>query len=273
MRKIMFGVFLVVVLAGLFSYFYQLRNSNQSEFLLMSPQPGAIIKNPLNFSGRAPGNWFFEALFPVYIVDGNGKILGNGVAQAKEDWMTAGLVEFSGEINFDKSGIENGKMIFEKDNPSGLPENAGSFELPIKFAQFSGAGAPPFARMNLKVFFGNTIYDPEAVDCKKVFSVTRAVPQTLGVARMALEQLLLGPTDSEKKSGYITTLSSGVTVHNLSIENGLARVDFNESLNNVGGSCQVSAIRAQIEQTLRQFPTVREVLISVNGNTEEALQP
>ncbi|PIP22172.1 MAG: hypothetical protein COX38_02115, partial [Candidatus Nealsonbacteria bacterium CG23_combo_of_CG06-09_8_20_14_all_39_25] len=41
----------------------------------------------------------------------------------------------------------------------------------------------------------------------------------------------------------------------------------------VGGSCKVSAIRAQITQTLKQFPTVDEVVISINGRTEDILQP
>lgn len=289
MRKIIYGIVLAATLGGAAFYFYKISTVPEAAFELMSPQAGMVVESPLKFMGRAPGNWFFEATLPVHVADANGKVLGSGQAMAKGDWMTAGLVEFFGEINFEKSGTENGKIVFEKDNPSGLTENVGSFELPIKFTQFSGVGAPPFARMNLKVFFGNRIYNPQAgsatqqslgqvnspqvADCKKVFSVTRSVPQTLGVARMALEQLLQGPTESEKKSGYITSLSSGATVDDLSIENGLAKVDFNAALNNVGGSCAVAAIRAQIEQTLRQFSTVKEVVISVNGNTAGALQP
>jgi len=41
----------------------------------------------------------------------------------------------------------------------------------------------------------------------------------------------------------------------------------------VAGSCRVGAIRAQIEETLKQFPTVQNVIISVNGNTENILEP
>jgi spore germination protein GerM len=41
----------------------------------------------------------------------------------------------------------------------------------------------------------------------------------------------------------------------------------------VGGSCRVSGIRNQIIQTLKQFPTIKNVVISVEGNSEEALQP
>jgi hypothetical protein len=35
----------------------------------------------------------------------------------------------------------------------------------------------------------------------------------------------------------------------------------------------VEAARAQIESTLKQFPTVSRVEISVEGNIDEALQP
>ena len=41
----------------------------------------------------------------------------------------------------------------------------------------------------------------------------------------------------------------------------------------VAGSCRVLAIRAQIESTLKQFPSIKKVVISVNGRTGEVLQP
>ena len=54
----------------------------------------------------------------------------------------------------------------------------------------------------------------------------------------------------------------------------MAYVDFDEQLEfQVGGSCRVSAIRAQIIQTIKQFSTVKDVIISINGRTEDILQP
>jgi spore germination protein GerM len=41
----------------------------------------------------------------------------------------------------------------------------------------------------------------------------------------------------------------------------------------VGGSCRVAAIRAQITDTLKQFPPVDEVIISIDDRTEDILQP
>jgi spore germination protein GerM len=128
--------------------------------------------------------------------------------------------------------------------------------------------------MIVKVFFGNSKLDPEILDCKKNFSVERMIPKTEAVGRAALEQLLAGPTDEEKAEGYFTSINPGVVIQSLTIENGVAKVDFNEQLEyQVGGSCRVAAIASQIRETLKQFPTVSDVVISINGRTEDILQP
>ena len=40
-----------------------------------------------------------------------------------------------------------------------------------------------------------------------------------------------------------------------------------------GGSLRVMLIRRQIEQTLKQSATVREVIIAIEGETEAVLEP
>ena len=60
----------------------------------------------------------------------------------------------------------------------------------------------------------------------------------------------------------------------MTIADETAKVDFDETMEKgMGGSCRVSAIRAQITETLKQFSTVKDVIISVNGRTEDILQP
>jgi spore germination protein GerM len=126
----------------------------------------------------------------------------------------------------------------------------------------------------VKVFFGNNNLNPGAADCQKVFSITRNVPATQAIGRAALEELLSGPTSDELNGGYYTSLNKGVKINSLTIENSVAMVDFDSALEKaVGGSCRVAAIRAQITQTLLQFPTVRSVIISVDGRVGDALQP
>ena len=125
----------------------------------------------------------------------------------------------------------------------------------------------------LKVYFMNDKLDPE-ITCQKVFPVERTVPYTLGVAQAALKQLLVGPTDAEKAAGYATTIPQGVTLESVTIKDGTAYAAFDETLErSVGGSCRVTAIRQQIIRTLQQFPTVTNVVISINGRTEDILQP
>ena len=78
----------------------------------------------------------------------------------------------------------------------------------------------------------------------------------------------------EINNGFVSNINLGTRVQKLTIENGVVKVDFDEQLEfQVGGSCRVAAIRAQITETLKQFPTVDSVIISINGRTEDILQP
>jgi spore germination protein GerM len=128
--------------------------------------------------------------------------------------------------------------------------------------------------MPVKLFFGNSRFDPEMLDCSKNFAVERTIPKTEAVGRAALEELLSGPTESEKADGYSTSINPNVKIQSLTIEDGVARVDFDKQLEfQVGGSCRVAAIASQIRETLKQFPTVNNVIISIDGRTEDILQP
>ncbi len=95
------------------------------------PAPNSTIVNPLTITGKAKGSWFFEATFPVKLVDENGKEITAALAHASEDWMTEDFVFFTAEMTFDAVSPGSGKLVFSKDNPSGLPENDESFELPV----------------------------------------------------------------------------------------------------------------------------------------------
>ncbi len=92
-----------------------------------------LIKSPLEISGRARGNWFFEASFPIQLLDRSGAVLAQTVGQAQGDWMTADLVPFTAELKFEAPLGDTGTLIFKRDNPSGLPQNDASLTLPIKF--------------------------------------------------------------------------------------------------------------------------------------------
>lgn len=125
----------------------------------------------------------------------------------------------------------------------------------------------------VKIYLGNSLFNPNAADCKLVYPVERSIPETAGIARAALEELLRGPTESERDAGYYSSLNTGVQIQSLLIEKGVAKADFNTKIGEgVGGACLVEAIRSQITKTLKQFPTVNDVVISIDGHTE-FLQP
>jgi hypothetical protein len=73
----------------------------------------------------------------------------------------------------------------------------------------------------------------------------------------------------------LNVIPEGTQLVSLKVSGGTATVSFSPELQNYGGgSCNVEAIRGQIEQTLKQFSTVKNVVISVVGKTpEETLQP
>ncbi len=107
---------------------------------------------------------------------------------------------------------------------------------------------------------------------EEITMVERTVPHTLEVAREALLELLNGPNLEEKEEGLGTSLE-GVTLNSVVIEDKIAYADFCEELNLLSGSATVTMARDQIEQTLLQFETIDDVVISVNGETEDVLQP
>jgi len=233
-----------------------------------NPRPGQTIESPLTIDGEARGFWYFEASFPARLLDGNGKELAVAPITAQGEWMTEEFVPFKGTLAFPTPTTKHGTLVLQKDNPSGLPEHADELRIPIVFKASKASNT-----MKVKAYFGNSILDP-AITCVKVFPVEREIPKTEAVARAATEELLKGPTAPEQEQEYGTSINPGVKIQSLAIANGTAMIDFDKKLGEaVGGSCRVAAIRAQITETLKQFSSVKTVVISIDGRTEDILQP
>ncbi|MBU6501002.1 MAG: GerMN domain-containing protein [Patescibacteria group bacterium] len=234
---------------------------------IFSPQAKDTISSPIIVKGQAKGSWFFEGSFPVKIVDQDGTVLGASPATAIGAWMTTGTVPFEAVVGFAQPDSANGTIILAKDNPSGLPENENFVIVPISFAATSSDSQV------VKVFFGSK-YAEQGSECDVMYPAYRMIPKTQAPARAALEELLSGPTAEEDNLGYLTSINPGVKIQSLTIANGTAKVDFNQALQqSVAGSCRVTAIRNEIENTLKQFSAVQNVVISINGKTEGVLQP
>lgn len=230
-----------------------------------TPRPNELISSPYEITGQAR-TWYFEGSFSIKLLDANGQEIALAIAQAQSDWMTSEFVPFKATLEFLVDKDQDGTLVFIKDNPSGLPEYDEEFSLPVNLLASD--------TMVLKTYFGSEKLNPEVMDCSLVYPVERKIAKTISTARVALEELLKGPTEEEKTNGYYTSINSGVTIQKLTIVDGVAMVDFDEQLESqVGGSCRVAAINSQIVSTLKQFPSVKEVIISINDRTEDILQP
>ena len=135
MKKL--AIILAVFVLGIIGFLF-LENKpieDKSNLIVLdSPLPNEIIKSPVTITGRARGFWFFEASFPVRVVDENNQELAVAAAQAMGDWMTEDFVPFKAEVSFPRPTGDRGFIILERDNPSGLPENADQLKIPVRFA-------------------------------------------------------------------------------------------------------------------------------------------
>jgi hypothetical protein len=101
-----------------------------------APVSGTTAKSPLTISGSARGSWYFEASFPVVLVDANGVTLAQTPAAAQGEWMTENFVPFAATLTWASTSTTatSGMLIFKRDNPSGLPEHDAQITVPVVFA-------------------------------------------------------------------------------------------------------------------------------------------
>ncbi len=101
---------------------------------LATPAPGDTVTSPLALRGEARGTWFFEASFPVRLLDAEGRELAVTYATAGSDWMTTDFVPFSSTVTFASPAAGSaGSLVLTKDNPSGQPEFDDERRIPIVF--------------------------------------------------------------------------------------------------------------------------------------------
>ncbi|MBP6904769.1 MAG: Gmad2 immunoglobulin-like domain-containing protein [Candidatus Pacebacteria bacterium] len=99
-----------------------------------SPRPGSKVASPLVIKGKARGNWYFEASFPVTLTDAQGNIIKESFATAQGEWMTTDYVPFTTSLTYTLPiGVTNGFLILKKDNPSGEPQFDNQLSIPVTF--------------------------------------------------------------------------------------------------------------------------------------------
>ena len=119
------------------------------------------------------------------------------------------------------------------------------------------------ARKEVKIYF---YHDPgEYID---LAPVTRSV-NAIAPARPAIEVLLKGPTAAERQRGFGPLASaSAFRIGSLKISGGTARINFVSTRRWTGWPGDLAPVRFKtaVELTLKQFPSVRRVIVSLNGD-------
>lgn len=235
---------------------------NSSNIHIFSPIQGDTITSPVKISGEVR---VFENQFNIRIKDATGKVLVEESAMGGNGDMGQ-FNPFEKEVAYTKSSTAEGTIeIFDYSAKDG--SEIDKVIIPVKFES-------ELSTLDIQSFFGNTKMDPKTTDCKTVYPVVRKIAHTNETARAAIEELLKGPTKDELALGYFTSINSGVQLKSINIVKGIATVDFNQALQaGVGGSCKVANIRSQITEAIKQFGTVNSVVISIDGQTEDILQP
>lgn len=236
-----------------------------------SPLSGLTVSSPLRVTGEARGGWYFEADFPVRVLDANGRELGSAPAQAQGEWMTNDFVPFIATVTFSTSTTATGTLVLERSNPSGLPENAAEVRIPIRFSQTSAA------QRSLVLYYYNEDKDKDAsgnIICSSqgLVAVERRAPVTLTPIQDTIKLLLRGElTLSEKARGITTEFPlPGVELSGANLAGGVLTLSFNDPGNRTsGGSCRAGILWAQIQATAKQFSGVD----TVRFQPEELFQP
>ncbi|MBP9758239.1 GerMN domain-containing protein [Candidatus Dojkabacteria bacterium] len=243
------------------------------ELQIFQPDSLSEIKSPLVIEGEVRGVWYFEGTFPIRIEDKDGNLIKQGIAQSSEDWMSDDWVGFRASIDFDVENTTDAKIVFERSNPSGLPENEDQATFDITLLE-SGAESNDNQDKftTVKIYLKNSNFDPNTEFCEKSYEVTRNVPITQAVAKAAIEELLTGPSKKETDEGFSSFIPTGTKLLSIKVQGDTITADFSKELDqNIGGSCYVGAIRGQIESTLKQFPNIKNVVLCREGMCQQDL--
>jgi hypothetical protein len=134
------------------------------------------------------------------------------------------------------------------------------------------------ATLQIKLYFGDAAVIA-ARDCSATQPVTRTIAKTPRVADAALRLLFQGVTAAEQKAGLSSSFA-GLTdaqtkpiepllnfYQGVTIADGVATVKFTRPaltyLNNT--ACIQGTVKAPIENTLLQFPTVKRIQYAIDG--------
>ncbi len=126
------------------------------------------------------------------------------------------------------------------------------------------------ATTTLKIYFGNTDFNPNGIECGKVYPLERVIIETPGVAQAALRELFKGPTFDEKEMGYSSFFSDKTKdlLKSIKIEMGIAYVNLNDPrliIPNASASCGSANFLGEMQTTLKQFSSIKTIIFAIDG--------
>jgi hypothetical protein len=227
--------------------------------VVAEPQAGNIVGFPLMIVGQAR---VFENVFQYRVKDDAGVVLADGHAMA--DAPDVGQYgSFLLSVHYDAPTTSTGTVeVFSYSARDGSEQDM--VTIPVMFSD----------EVDAREVFVYFVPREQGNDCSVVVPVTRRISVTPAIANATLVELLHGVDSSEYES-LASLIPPQARVRSLILDEGVATVTFVEdSFLGVAGSCMVAGIRAQIEASLTQFPSIISVVIVEEGKTaEETLQP
>lgn len=110
---------------------FEWHNASLNDIMVEQPVAGASVSRSFALTGSARGSWYFEASFPIEVVDENGNQIFKSYVQAQGEWMTEEFVPFAASITIPGDYRGPARLILHSDNASGLPEHDKSVSIPI----------------------------------------------------------------------------------------------------------------------------------------------
>jgi hypothetical protein len=248
---IILGIVLGVLACGLLLGLRDRAIESAQTVTVVDPQPNDEIGYALHIKMEELGTRTIR----YRLKDSAGKVLVGGPTNESDIYLS-----YPAPTTTDPNGTLD---LFEYSTQDGSEIN--KVTIPIKFPQGEA--------LTVQVFFSNSERDPMHLDCAKVYPFDRRIAKTSATAQATIAELLKGPYDNEKSLLYFTSIPQGVVVNSVTIANGTAKVDFNKNVEEGGGSCSMAARTSQIRQTLLQFPSIKQVILSVEGKTDPIFQP
>ncbi|MBD3281612.1 hypothetical protein GF391_02590 [Candidatus Uhrbacteria bacterium] len=221
---------------------------------------GTNLTNPFTFHGTTTAfentvNWRLEDENGITVSEGYANVMSPDIGEPGPFHVTA----FFDLVPATKTGKLH---VFEVSARDGSEVHKATAEVSL-----------PQESATVKIYFGNSEKNEEGKECESVYPVERMVVAGDNVA-IAVHELLKGPNPLEKKSGYFSSLPQDVSDPQINNKEDGIQLDFDEDLQyQVGGSCRVTHIDRQIAKTALEVSGQDNVIISINGRTDNILQP